>query len=309
MRLFACLAALAAVSSIPAQKLETQSPNTTKVIRVETARDHLTVIEVADAVTMVAVGNQNAYTVEWRENKVLVRPAEDDARTNLFIWTRAGRFAYELVPAASVDQMHFAVDQPTRVVAAKIEQPQPATEMAQKQAPLPAEMLIHATPLPVHGQRDTRGRVEVTLRELYRREGRLYLRYAISNRSSSGYHPARPAVWRMADVQSAISLIPFRDGQLGERLARSVKSSMLAPVKVLDADQSAHVAAWEDGAGWLIIEQPATSGDSTAVLRIEFAADARGSVYAVLALKPTNVRTEVADSGAVQQPSSPTGNR
>ena len=48
MRPFACLAALAAVSSLPAQKLETQPSDTTKVIRVGTARDHLTVIEVAD---------------------------------------------------------------------------------------------------------------------------------------------------------------------------------------------------------------------------------------------------------------------
>ncbi len=195
MKLFACLAALAAASSIPAQKLETQPSVTTKVIRVETARDQLTVIEVADPVTMVAVGNHNAYAVERRENKVFVRPAEDDARTNLFIWTREGRFAYELVPAASVDRMHFAIDHTPRVVAANREPSPPAREV---QTPIPAEMLLRATPVSVHGERDTRSRVEVTMRDLYRANGRLFLRYAIHNRSASGYHPTRPAVWRMA---------------------------------------------------------------------------------------------------------------
>ena len=60
------LNALMALSA-PAQKLETQSVNPSKVIRVETAKDHLTVIELSDAVTMVAVGNRSAFTVERRE--------------------------------------------------------------------------------------------------------------------------------------------------------------------------------------------------------------------------------------------------
>ena len=96
-------------SSLTAQKLETQTPDPKRVVRVETARDHLTVIELNEPVSMVAVGNQNAFTVERRENKVFVKPAEEDARTNLFIWTASGRYSYELVPAPSVEQMHFAI--------------------------------------------------------------------------------------------------------------------------------------------------------------------------------------------------------
>ena len=74
--------------SATAQKMEIQKPDSTRVLRVGTAKDHLTVIEMSDAVTMVAVGNRNAFTVERRENKVLVTPTDEDARTNLFIWTR-----------------------------------------------------------------------------------------------------------------------------------------------------------------------------------------------------------------------------
>src|SRR5436190_3275847 len=113
MKCMTYLIALGMVSSfcIRAQKLETQSLDSTKIIRVETAADHLTVIEVNTPVTMVAVGNQGTFSVERRENKVFVKPVEEGARTNLFVWTTTGRFAYELVPAPSVEQMHFVIDQ------------------------------------------------------------------------------------------------------------------------------------------------------------------------------------------------------
>ncbi len=105
------VAAATMTLGLMAQKLETQKPDPTKVLRVETAKDHLTVIELSDAVTMVAVGNRSAFTVERRENKVFVTPTDEGARTNLFIWTSGGRYAYELVPAADIEKMHFAIDQ------------------------------------------------------------------------------------------------------------------------------------------------------------------------------------------------------
>jgi hypothetical protein len=98
-------------ASLVAQKVETQPLNNQMVVHVETALDHLTVIELADPVTMVAVGNQSAFMVERRENKVFVKPLERAIQTNLFIWTAGARYSYELVPASSVAQMHFAIDQ------------------------------------------------------------------------------------------------------------------------------------------------------------------------------------------------------
>jgi len=94
------LAILAASNSV-AQKLETQTPDPKKAVRVETARDHLTVIELNEPVSMVAVGNQNVFTVERHEIWVFIRPADEDARTNLFIWTASGRYSHELAPAPS----------------------------------------------------------------------------------------------------------------------------------------------------------------------------------------------------------------
>ena len=182
------VAAATMTLGLMAQKLETQKPDPTKVLRVETAKDHLTVIELSDAVTMVAVGNRSAFTVERRENKVFVTPTDEGARTNLFIWTSGGRYAYELVPAADIDQMHFAIDQVATAVTSSIPAP-PTAEVAPR---LPVEMLTEAMPVSVTGERETSGRVEVTVRDLYRKNHRLYLRYAVVNHSGAGYTTHSP---------------------------------------------------------------------------------------------------------------------
>jgi hypothetical protein len=82
------------------------------------------VIEVSEPVEQVAAGSP-AFNVEWRGTKVFIEPLEPEATTNLFIWTKSGsRFSYELAPAGSVEEMHFAIDnQPTVVTVAKTQKP------------------------------------------------------------------------------------------------------------------------------------------------------------------------------------------
>src|SRR5437016_14586609 len=98
--------------ALPIQRIETQYPDRAKVTRVETAMNHLTVIELAEPVTLAAAGSPS-FKIERRDNKVFIQPLEEGVSTNLFIWTGSGRWNYELVPAASVETMHFAVDQQT----------------------------------------------------------------------------------------------------------------------------------------------------------------------------------------------------
>src|SRR3982074_3252199 len=150
------VAAATITLGLMAQKLETQKPDSKAVVRVETAKDHMQVYELYVSVTSVAVGNHSAFTVERRENKVFVTPTDEGARTNLFIWTSGGRYAYELVPAADIDQMHFAIDQ----VATAVISPAPAPPTAEVAPRLPVEMLMEAMPVSVTGERETSGRVE-----------------------------------------------------------------------------------------------------------------------------------------------------
>jgi hypothetical protein len=296
MRVLISMTVLSGIMAVglPAQKLERQPPETRKIVRVETARDHLTVIELGDPVTMVAVGNQSAFNVERRENKVFVKPAEDGARTNLFIWTSTGRFAYELLPAETVEQMHFAIDQEPAVIAANVSS-LPDGSLVESELPLPADMLTKATPIILQGDREIRGRVEVALRDLYRDGHRLYLRYVVINHSAYAYQTTRPAVWHLADVRSSQSLIALGEHQLGERLNRSLKAEHASRLRLLDADQTPQVAAGGHGLGWCIVEEPQGVDGGVSALRLEFAADAKGPVDAVLVLRPENHGQEVAD--------------
>ena len=93
-----------------AQRIETEKSDPHKVVRVATAPNHLSVIELAEPVIEVAAGS-SSYKIEWRDNKVFVQPLDPEATTNLFIWTASGRLSYELVPAQSVQDMQFAIDQ------------------------------------------------------------------------------------------------------------------------------------------------------------------------------------------------------
>jgi len=280
-----------------AQKLETQPLDMKKVIRVETAADHLTVIELGDTVTMVAVGNQGAFTVERRENKVFVKPVEEGAKTNLFVWTTGGRFAYELVPAPSVEQMHFVIDQAPTPVAAKVRPPNDDGPPL-KASGLPAEMLTKASPILLAGARDTAGRVEIALRELYRERDRLYVRYAVINHSPQDYLPTRPAAWRLAQVRSSQSLVPFDGFQLGDRIVRSLKAADTSRLDVVDASEIAPVAAGGHALGWLAVSAPEASANDNSVLRLEFAADAKGTVEALMVLPTITDRQEVASARA-----------
>lgn len=289
------MAAALAASAAFGQKLETQPLDNKKVIRVETARDHLTVIEVADPVTMVAVGNSGSFSVERRDNKVFIKPTEDGAQTNLFIWTSAGRYAYELLPAASVDQMHFAIDQSPTANSQVIQQV-PVVEAAEKTVTVPADMLTKATPIMVHRERETGGRVEVKLRDLYRQDDKLYVRYAVHNQSAAGYQFARPSAWLLSGVRAQTSLVPLTNQQLDERTLRTVRAESSTELAVVDAGHPMFISPGGKSFGWLAVEPPEADSGVGQALRLEFAADAKGPVIAVLVLSPS-AAAEVANAG------------
>jgi hypothetical protein len=138
--------------------------------------------------------------------------------------------------------------------------------------------------------------VQVALRDLYRERDRLYLRYALINRSSQVYLPARPAAWRLSNIRSSQSLIPYIEHQLGERLARSLKAGDSLRSDVLEASEVAPIVAGGHSLGSLVVNDPSGDDAGISVLRLKFAADAKGTVEAMLVLRPNTSRQEVADA-------------
>lgn len=275
------VACLTFLFPLAAQKLQSQKPDHKSVTRVETIPDHLTVIEFGEPVLMVAIGNQNAYQVERRENKVFLRPVEEGSQTNLFVWTPAGRYVYELAPAEAISESHFAIDQGAPPKPA----PPPITSNLPAASSLPEEMLTDAVPVALFGTRESTGRAEVTVRDLYQRDGRLYLRYSLVNRSARRYQQGQVAALHLVGAKSARSLLALDAHQLGERISRGLRFEVARQVSVVDQSPVREIEAGGQAMGWLAVELPAVDEEDVSVLKVQFAADRTADVSAVLVVK------------------------
>ena len=211
MRRFILIIVVISTIGIPlaGQKIERASSDRSQIIHLKTALNHLTVIELREPVTQVATGSQS-FKVEWRENKVFVQPTEAHASTNLFIWTASERLNYELEPAGDVAGMDFAVDQ------IPLAQPK-AASVPQPPQPSPTEILLAGKAVRLESAKPSRKPVEVTIRDLYEKDGLLLVRYAVRNRGSHVYDVNAPQVFELTGVRYPQSLYPLVDSQLGDQ--------------------------------------------------------------------------------------------
>src|SRR5207253_10968291 len=76
--------------------------------------------------------------------------------------------------------------------------------------------------------------VEGWISDLYGKDGRLLLRYAVRNHSSEPYSMDTPAVYQLDGVRSPQSLYGFINSQLGDEQAAKLKAKQQTPAKVLD---------------------------------------------------------------------------
>ena len=280
---------LALVFALPAQKIDTETPARDRVVRVQTALNHLTVIEVAEPVATVAVGSPQAFKVERRENKVFIQPLQEGAATNLFIWTATTRLNYELVPAISdAGQMDFAIDyrQPPREA-----EVQPATPPKPvEQSIVPGDMLLHSAPVKLVGfPRSKQPQVDITIHDVYRTENQVFIRYAIENRSKTAYQPSTPHVVSLRSPQCDRSLTSLANSQLGDEYVAHLRSDGTVTMPVLHAETpSAVILPGANGIGLVAIRLPPATdpklSSTPTVLRMVFAGDGPRQVIATLVL-------------------------
>lgn len=260
--------ALATLTLVPAvaQKIGTEASDRTRIVHLKTALNHLTVIEVGEPVVEVAAGSPS-FKVEWRENKVFVQPTEADAATNLFIWTATQRLNYELEPAGPVTDMDFAVDQ------AALHHPEPAKPAdtsSQMVPPSVTDLLLAEKPVRIMPSKKNASKaVEVSISDLYEKDGRLLIRYAVSNHGSQPFSIDTPQVYQLDGVRSAQSLYTFVNSQLGDEQVSKLKVKQETPVRVLDGHlQSGQIAPGEQVVGVIALQMAASQ--SPTILRLDF---------------------------------------
>ncbi len=262
------------------QKVETQKPDRATVIHLQTALNHLTVLEMTEPVSTVAVGSP-VFKVEWRENKVFIEPTEPEVATNLFVWTASGRFNYELDPAGEIAQMVFAVDQPA------IDSPKVPASMNRPSDPgdpSPADVLLAAKPVRLVGRVSEKNRVAVYVTDLLERDGIVFIRYAIRNGTKRGYVPGTPRSVAIKAPWFRESLYTLKGSELGSNEASRVKSGGETTLEVAkDTITSSRIESGQETAGMVAIKIPPEHTEPL-VVRLIFLASSYGPVGATLVL-------------------------
>ena len=266
--------------NILAQKIEVAPASCDRIVRVETALNHLTVIEVPEAITTVAAGSP-AFKIERRENKVFVQPLEEGESTNLFIWTASHRYSYELAPAGSVGAMHFAVDHRESTAAHGEDSPaEPKTESNEAAS----NALLRSIPVRWQGSRPDENRVAVEFRDVLKLTDRWLIRYSVVNRSAEPYPLRNPRIALMNSPISKLSLLPLSGAQLGPREAGRVRSDEQQRLEAIQAETEAEFVAPGREAIGVVGIAPLVETVKPSVLQFEFPPDQRGRVIGMLVL-------------------------
>jgi hypothetical protein len=269
--------ALIPIATLPlaAQKIESESGDRNRIVHLQTALNHLTIIEVSEPVTMVAAGSPS-FKVEWKENKVFVQRTEAEVATNLFIWTATERLNYELEPAAAIDKMDFAIDEAPRVTQSRAPDPPPPAP-----AVSPTAVLLWSKPVRMEAAKQAKKPVEILIRDLYEENGKLLIRYAVRNQGTRGYELETPAVYALDGARYAKSLYTLEGAQLGQQEASHLKVKRETLIPVLEGQlQTSHLDPGEETVG--IVALPLPSSLEPRLLRLQFPKDATNDVSAYL---------------------------
>jgi hypothetical protein len=262
------------------QKVEVQKPNRGQILHVQTALNHLTVLEMTEAVSTVAVGSP-VFKVEWRGNKVFIQPTAPSVATNLFVWTVSGRFNYELDPAGSVPQMDFAIDQ---TVADPPAAALSVNRSGKPSDPSPAEVLIEAEPVRLYGSIPEKNRVAVYLTDLLEHDGQVFIRFTIRNQTQKAYVPGTPQVVALNAPRYRESLYALSHSQLSSDDAARLKCNGETAVEVAkDEIRSPRIEPGQETTGIVAIKLPPMHVKPT-VLRLTFLGSPKGSINATLVL-------------------------
>jgi hypothetical protein len=257
---------LALALAVPVQRIETEQPNRGTVKRVETAMNHLTVIELAEPVVMAAAGSPS-FKIERQGNKVLIQPLEEGASTNLFIWTATGRFSYELAPAASVETMHFAIDQE---VTLRTQAPPPVQTPPNEKLELSGDILRSGNPVRVLGSRPDASRVGIVITDVFESEDHLIVRYTVENRTRHAYVMGEPEVFALQSPKSPVSLLALRHTQIDSNLAKSIRGKGEQPVPIIEAETAARIVQSGERKPGLLSLRFDPQDSQPAVLRVVF---------------------------------------
>ncbi|MGC2743591.1 MAG: TrbG/VirB9 family P-type conjugative transfer protein, partial [Candidatus Angelobacter sp.] len=208
------LVVFAVVMSLTLLAEDTKQSVKSDVLHLATALDHITVLEFAEPVTLAAAGS-SAFNIEWRENKVLIKPAKAGASTDLFVWTASRRFAYELDPPGEAKNMNFAVD--NAIPAKPVPDAHDNDQMAAIADMVLTRAFLGADRINNDDIKNDKGHIVVRVENVFQSATSLYIRYSIQNLTDKPYRAVKPSVYEMVPPDNTVALESLRRTQLDAR--------------------------------------------------------------------------------------------
>lgn len=192
------------------------------ITNVQTALNHLTVIEMAEPVTMAAAGS-DAFEIKRHGNRVFVEPVRPNVSTNLFLWTEHGESIYELAPAGEVTTMNVLIAPKPQPRAVSATSGVVNDTEVQKIADLVlSKALLQTEHVSQRDAKPTKNTVSVLIDEVVRAKDSIYIRYHLTNDSQAPYRILDPTVVSIRPAQPPLSLTALVNSQLSDRAVRAM---------------------------------------------------------------------------------------
>ena len=230
------------------------------VTKVQTALNHLTVIEVAEPITMAAAGSE-AFDIERHGTRVFVRPTKSGVSTNLFVWTEHSRSIYELQPAGDVSRMDVfisAVQQPavTTTTDSASQEKEKEEDVAKATEQALSQTLLNAQHVNAVGVKTPKNRVSVRLEDVVQGDDAIYVRYQVTNLDTVPYRVIPPTVSVLTVEGNSAPALPQTNVQLGPASLAHFGKTSSTPVDLLQSHiEQEDVAPGKTSVGVLAIEK------------------------------------------------------
>jgi hypothetical protein len=184
--------------------------------------------------------------------------------------------------------MDFAIDYRQPEPQAQLTQPAQAQPVAPVSA-VPGEMLLNSTTVRLVGA-EPKSNLGVLIRDVYRKQDEVFIRYSIENRSSQTFRTGEPTAVSLRGLKSDRSLWGVQNSQLGADVASRLKSDGTPiPVRITRCEPGiAEVTPGGARIGVIALELPPANGDTKkaqpTVLQILFPVDHSANLTATLVL-------------------------
>src|SRR5438552_6225458 len=128
--------------------------------------------------------------------------------------------------------MHFPIDQPP-IDPPPGKAPAAAPDPPDRQSVDESAALLGGRPVRMSAYKPGRNGIQLWIKDLFQRDDRLFIRYAVENWTGQAYEVATPRVFLLEAPRGPNPIFLWRNSQLSDGEARRIKSNKQVPLDVI----------------------------------------------------------------------------